>query len=144
MFWRNKKNHLKKSQTYLPTNNQFIAKVTFKGYVRYISILFSVSKNSLFKTKNKMCFIIFQRLFSFLRYSNLRILESKASRSPQMLKYKTRNAFNWIIWVGNTSGNNIWPVYMILQEKNFHQNIQQKCWTSNTQSSTYLYLNKEP
>ena len=105
---------------------------------------FQCQKIAFLKQTKKMCFIIFQRLFSFLRYSNLRTLESKASRSPQMLKYKTRNAFNWIIWVGNTSGNNIWPVYVILQEKNFHQNIQQKCWTSNTQSSTYLYLNEEP
>ena len=90
MFWPNKKNHFKKSQTYLPKNNQFIAKVTFKGYVRCISILFSMSKNSLFKTKKQMLFIIFQRLFSFLRYSNLRILESNASRPSQMLKYETR------------------------------------------------------
>ena len=43
-FGQIKKNHFKKSQTYLPTNNHFIAKVTYKGYVRYISFLFLTSK----------------------------------------------------------------------------------------------------
>ena len=92
-FGQIKKNHFKKSQTYLPTNNHFIAKVTYKGYVRYISFLFLTSKkSSLFETE-KMLSILFQSLFQFLRYSNLRILESQTSRPPQIPNMKQEMNF---------------------------------------------------
>ena len=76
-FGQTKRNHLKKSQTYLPTNNHFIAKVTYKGYVRYISFLFLTSrKSSLFETEKISKSLLVLEIFKF---KNFRILDFKTS-----------------------------------------------------------------
>ena len=76
-FGQIKKNHFKKSQTYLPTNNHFIAKVTYKGYVRYISFLFLTSrKSSLFETEKISKSLLVLEIFKF---KNFRILDFKTS-----------------------------------------------------------------
>ena len=76
-FGQTKRNHFKKSQTYLPTNNLFIAKVTYKGYVRYISFLFLTSrKSSLFETEKISKSLLVLEIFKF---KNFRILDFKTS-----------------------------------------------------------------
>ena len=42
--------------------------------------------------------ISFQKIFSFLRKSNFRILDIQISWRHQMSKHKTRNTFYWITW----------------------------------------------
>ena len=42
-----------------------------------------------------------------------------------MPKNKTKNIFDWTTWEVQ-SENEIWPIYVILQEENFYQKILQK------------------
>ena len=50
----------------------------------------------------KVFFISLQKLFSFSRKSNFRILNFQISWRHQMPKHKTRNTFHWITWEVNT------------------------------------------
>ena len=45
--------------------------------------------------------------------------------SNETSEHETRNAFYWIIWEVK-SGNEISPVYVILQKKKFHQKLYKK------------------
>ena len=49
----------------------------------------------------KMFFISLQKLFSFSRKSNFRILHIQISWRHQMAKGKARNTFYWITWEGS-------------------------------------------
>ena len=72
-----------------------------------------------------MFFISLEKLFSFSRKSNFRILDIQISWHYQMPKHETRNTFYWITWKGTQSVNEIWPFYVILQKsKIIKKNLQ--------------------
>ena len=71
-----------------------------KGCVCYIcASLFFESKRKHLSNYEK-CFSL-QKLFSFSRKSNFRILLFQISWRHQMSNYKTRNTFHWITWEVN-------------------------------------------
>ena len=41
-------------------------------------------------------------------------------------KHETENTFYWITWKQTKPGNEIWPVYVILQKKFFYQKTSMK------------------
>ena len=75
--------------------------IKIKGCVQHIASLFFKSKRQLLWNLEKMSFISLQKLFSFLRKSNFRILDVQISWCHQMSKHKTRNTFYWITWEVN-------------------------------------------
>ena len=129
MFWSNKKFHFKKSQTYHSTNNHFPTKVTFKGYVWYVSAnLFLMSKTAFFKQKNAFHFIPKALLLlQIFKFKNFRILNFKTSS----------NAYAWnkkCILLNNLGGKHslvmtfvkfMWYYKNKNKKKNFHQGILQ-------------------
>ena len=66
-----------------------------------------------------------QRLFLFSKKSNFGILGIQISRRHQVPKHETRNTFHGITFYISQSVNEISPVYVILQKKNY-QKIRQK------------------
>ena len=72
--------------------------LSLKGCICYIcaSLLLSVNDSTC-----QMFFIWLQKLFSFSRKSNFRILHFQISWDYQMPIYKTRNTFHWITWEVN-------------------------------------------
>ena len=101
-----------------------------KGHVRYIfAILFfkSERKVSTLETRKSFLFISLQKLFSLLRYSNFRVLESWISWRDQIGKQKTRNTFYCITLVVNNN-------------KNFHQKILQKMWRGNKFQVLFIFI----
>ena len=48
-----------------------------------------------------------------------------------MPKHETRNTFYRKHFIETQSGNEIWPVFVMLQKKNFHLKILQKMWPGN-------------
>ena len=72
----------------------------FKGCVCYIfASFFKALKRALMKL-GKMFFIWLEKLFSFFRKSNFRILDIQVLWRHEMSKHKT-NTFYWITWEVN-------------------------------------------
>ena len=72
----------------------------FKDCVCYIlaSLVFKSKGEHLWNKEN----ISLQKLFSFSRKSNFRMLDIQISWRNQIPKHKTRNTFYWITWEINT------------------------------------------
>ena len=71
---------------------------TLKGCAHFIfaSLFFKSKREHLWN--GKTFFISPQKLFSFSRKSNFKILDTQVSWHHQMPMHKTRNTFYWITW----------------------------------------------
>ena len=86
----------------LRSNHSIMSSCQLKGCVCYIfASLFSRLKESTCKTWKNVFFLL-QKVFLFVRKSNLRILVIQILWRHQMPKYKTRNTFCWITWKVST------------------------------------------
>ena len=66
--------------------------------VTFLVVFFKVNKETFMKL---VLFISFQKLFSFSRNSNFRILDIEVSKSHQMPNHKSGNTFHWMTWEVN-------------------------------------------
>ena len=73
----------------------------------------------------KMFFISLQKLFSFSRKSNFRILYIKISWRHRMPKHETRNTFYWITWEVNSLLMKFGQ-FMSFYKRKKYQKIRQK------------------
>ena len=107
----------------------------------FLLVCFLSWKGSTCETR-KNVFISLQKLFSFSRKSNFRILDILVSLRHQVPKHKTRNTFFWLTWEITQSVNEIWPVHVISQKKKIYQKIPQKICDAKTSSRPFWACKK--
>ena len=89
----------------------------------FLLVWFLSLNESTCETKKNVFFFSFQKLFSFSRKSNFRILHFQISWCHQMPKHKTRNRFHWITWeVNRVCERNLASACHIAKEKNSSKN----------------------
>ena len=88
----------------------------------------------------KTFFISLQKLFSFWRKSNFRILDFQISWRHQMPKHKTRNTFHWITWEVNTVCQwNLASLCHVTKEKIFQKNCPKTATCKTSSRPFYVY-----
>ena len=75
----------------------------------------------------KMSFISLQKLFSFSRKSDFRIIHFKISWRYHMPRHKTRNTFHWVTWEVNSLLIKFGQFISYYKRKKFIKKLYKNC-----------------
>ena len=105
----------------------------------FFPVCFCKSKREHLWNKVKCFFFHFKSTFHLWDNQMLTFQIFKSHDFIKCLKHETWNTFYWITCEVkvNKSGNKIWPIYIILQEKNLYQ--KNKCGPETSSTTFFIF-----